>query len=92
MKNIATNQKLILLMLITAFLMCWVQGVSHGGSVVGGVGEALGAAGTAVVTAVGAGLGAAGTVVGVAAGAVSNCCWCPWPQRPPHCHCCLAYR
>ena len=70
MKNIATNQKLILLMLITAFLMCWVQGVSHGGSVVGGVGEALGAAGTAVVTAVGAGLGAAGTVVGVAAGAV----------------------
>ena len=70
MKNIATNQKLILLMLITAFLMCWVQGVSHGGSVIGGVGEALGAAGTAVVTAVGAGLGAAGTVVGVAAGAV----------------------
>ena len=70
MKNMATDRKLILLMLITAFLMCWVQGVSHGGSVVGGVGEALGAAGTAVVTAVGAGLGAAGTVVGVAAGAV----------------------
>ena len=66
MKNMATNQKLILLMLITAFLMCWVQGVSHGGSVVGGVGEALGAAGTAVGLAV----GAAGTALGVAAGAV----------------------
>ena len=70
MKNMAVNQKLILLMLITAFLMCWVQGVSHGGSVVGGVGEALGAAGGAVVTAIGAGLGAAGTAVGVAAGAI----------------------
>ena len=70
MKNMAVNQKLILLMLITAFLMCWVQGVSHGGSVVSGVGEALGAAGGAVVTAIGAGLGAAGTAVGVAAGAV----------------------
>ena len=66
MKNMATNQKLILLMLITAFLMCWVQGVSHGGSVVGGVGEALGAAGTAI----GIGVGAAGTAIGVAAGAV----------------------
>ena len=77
MKNMATNQKLILLMLITAFLMCWVQGVSHGGSVVGGIGGALGAAGTAVGTglgaagtAIGVGLGAAGTAIGVAAGAV----------------------
>ena len=59
----ATNQKLILLMLITAFLMCWVQGVSHGGSIFGGVGGALGAAGTAV----GIGIGAA---VSVLAGAV----------------------
>ena len=62
MKNIAVNQKLILFMLITAFLTCWIQGVSHGGSVVGGIGQALGAAGTAV----GVGLGA----IGVAAGAV----------------------
>ena len=66
MKNMATNQKLILLMLITAFLMCWAQGVSHGGSVVGAVGEAVGTA----VTAVGLAIGAAGTAVGVAAGAV----------------------
>ncbi len=66
MKNMGTNQKLILLMLMTAFLMCWVQGVSHGGSVVGGVGQAIGAAGTAV----GVGLGAVGTGLGAAAGAV----------------------
>ena len=66
MKNMATNQKFILLMLITAILMCWAQGVSHGGSIFGGVGEAVGTA----VTAVGVGLGAAGTAVGVAAGAV----------------------
>ncbi len=66
MKNVATNQKLILLMLMTAFLMCWLQGVSHGGSVVGGVGQAIGAAGTAV----GVGLGAVGTGLGAAAGAV----------------------
>ncbi len=77
MKNMATNQKLILLMLMTAFLMCWVQGVSHSGSVVGGVGQAIGAAGTAVGTglgaagtAIGVGLGAVGTGLGVAAGAV----------------------
>ena len=73
MKNMATNQKLILLMLITVFLMCWVQGVSHGGSVVGGVGQAIGAAGTAVgvgLGAVGTGLGAVGTGLGAAAGAV----------------------
>ena len=71
MKNMATNQKLILLMLITAFLMCWAQGVSHGGAVgdvVGAVGGALGAAGTAV----GLALGAAGTALGVAAGAGSD--------------------
>ena len=66
MKNVAVNQKLILLMLITAFLTCWIQGVSHGGSAVGGIGQALGAAGTAI----GVGLGAAGTAIGVAAGAV----------------------
>ena len=53
-------------MLITAFLTCWIQGVSHGGAVGGAVGTALGAAGTAI----GAGLGAAGTAIGAAAGAV----------------------
>ena len=58
MKNIAVNQKLILLMLVTAFLMCWAQGVSHGGA----VGEIVGAVGTAI--------GVAGTAVGLAVGAV----------------------
>ena len=79
MKNMATNQKLILLMLITAFLMCWAQGVSHGGGAVSTIGEVAGAVGGAVGTAigavgtgVGAAIGAAGTAVGVAAGAVSN--------------------
>ena len=66
MKNMATNQKLILLMLITAFLMCWVQGVSHGGGAAGAIGDAVGAVGGAVGTAI----GAAGTAIGVAAGAV----------------------
>ena len=64
MKNMATNQKLILLMLMTALLMCWAQGVSHGGGAVGGIVEGIGAVGGAVGTAVGAvgtGLGAVGT-------------------------------
>ena len=62
MKNMAVNQKLILLMLITAFLMCWAQGVSHGGAVVDVIGGVGGAVGTAI--------GAVGTALGVAAGAV----------------------
>ena len=66
MKNMATNQKLILLMLITAFLMCWVQGISYGGGAVSAIGDAVGAVGGAVGTA----LGAAGTAVGLAVGAV----------------------
>ena len=84
MKNMAVNQKLILLMLMTAFLMCWAQGVSHGGGGGGAIGGAIGAVGGAVGTAVGAvgagigavgtgvgaALGAAGTAIGVAAGAV----------------------
>ena len=77
MKNMATNPKLILLMLLTVFLTCWIQGVSHGGGAAGAIGDAVGAVGGAVGTAIGAagtaigaGLGAAGTAVGVAAGAV----------------------
>ena len=77
MKNMATNRKLLLLMIATAFLTCWMQGVSHGGGAVGGIVDTVGAVGGAVGTAigaagtaVGAGLGAAGTALGVAAGAV----------------------
>ena len=77
MKNMAVNQKLILLMLMTAFLMCWAQGVSYGGGAAGAIGGAVGAVGGAVGTAigavgtgVGAAIGAAGTALGVAAGAV----------------------
>ena len=77
MKNMATNQKLILLMLMTAFLMCWAQGVSYGGGAVGGIIDTVGAVGGAVGTAIGAAgtavglaVGAAGTALGVAAGAV----------------------
>ena len=77
MKNMAVNQKLILLMLMTALLMCWAQGVSYGGGAVGAIGDAVGAVGGAVGTAIGAAgtavglaVGAAGTALGVAAGAV----------------------
>ena len=45
MKNIATNRKLILLMLITAFLTCWIQTVSYGGGAVGGIVDTVGAVG-----------------------------------------------
>ncbi len=73
MKNMAVNQKLILLMLVTALLMCLAQGVSHGGGAIGVIGDVAGAVGGAlgaVGTGVGAVLGAAGTAIGVAAGAV----------------------
>ena len=77
MKNMATNQKLILLMLMTALLMCWAQGVSHGGGAVGGIVEGIGAVGGAVGTAIGAAgtavglaVGAAGTAIGIAAGTI----------------------
>ena len=61
MKNMATNQKLILLMLLTVFLICMVQGISHGGSAIGAIGDVAGAVGGA--------LGAAGTAVGIGIGA-----------------------
>ena len=70
MKNVATNQKIILLMLMTALLMCWAQGVSHGGGAAGAIGGAVGTALGAAGTAVGLAAGAAGTALGVAAGAV----------------------
>ncbi len=66
MQNMATNQKLILLMLMTSLLMCWAQGVSHGGGAAGAIGDAVGAVGGAIGTAI----GAAGTAIGVTAGAV----------------------
>ena len=70
MKNVATNQKIILLMLMTALLMCWAQGVSHGGGAAGAIGGAVGTALGAAGTAVGLAAGAVGTALGVAAGAV----------------------
>ena len=70
MKNMATNQKLILLMLLTAFLMCWVQGISYGGGAASAVGGALGAAAGAVGTAVGAVGTALGAAINVLAGTV----------------------
>ena len=72
MKKMATNQKIILLMLITAFLTCWVQGVSHGGGGGGGIGGAIGGALGAAGTAVGGALGAAGTAIGLGLGAAIN--------------------
>ena len=76
MKNMATDPKLILLMLLTVFLICMVQGISHGGGagsaiggVAGAIGDAAGAVGDAA-GAVGGALGAAGTAVGTALGIV----------------------
>ncbi len=68
MKNMAFNQKLMLFMLITAFLMCWFQGVSHGGGVVSAIGDAVGAVGTGI----GTGIGGVGTAVGATVGAVGT--------------------
>ena len=56
-------------MLLTVFLICTVQGISHGGgagSAIGGVAGAIGGA----AGAVGGALGAAGTAVGTALGIV----------------------
>ena len=72
MKNMATNQKLILLMLMTAFLVCWVQGVSHGGGAAGAIGGAVGTAVGAVGTALGAAGAAVGTTLGVAVGILAD--------------------
>ncbi len=66
MKNMATNHRIILFMLITVFLMCWFQGVSHGGSFF----EALFGFGTGLGTAIGATVGGVGTALGVTAGTV----------------------
>ena len=69
MKGTATNQKLILLMLLTVFLICMVQNISHGGSAGSAIGGVAGAIGDAA-GAVGGALGAAGTAVGTAVGIV----------------------
>ena len=60
MKSRVTIRKIIVFMLLTAFLICGVQGVGYGGELFWGLGEALGGAGEAV----GAGLGAAGEGIG----------------------------
>ena len=62
MKSIVTIRKIIVFMLLTAFLICGVQGVGYSGELFWGLGEALGGAGEAV----GAGLGAAGEGIGAA--------------------------
>ena len=69
MKSMATNQKLILLMLLTVFLICMVQNISHGGGAGSAIGGVAGAIGDAA-GAVGGALGAAGTAVGTAVGIV----------------------
>ena len=69
MKGMATNQKLILLMLLTVFLICMVQSISHGGGAGSAIGGVAGAIGDAA-GAVGGALGAAGTAVGTAVGIV----------------------
>ena len=75
MKSMATNQKLILLMLLTVFLICMVQNISHGGgagSAIGGVAGAIGDAAGAVGTALGAAGTAVGTVVGIVVDVVAG--------------------
>ena len=69
MKNMATAPKLILLMLLTVFLICMVQNISHGGGAGSAIGGVAGAIGDAA-GAVGGALGAAGTAVGTALGIV----------------------
>ena len=68
MKSRATSRKIIIFMLLTAFLFCGVQGVGYSGELFWGLGEALGGAGEAV----GAGLGAAGEGIGAGFGAVGE--------------------
>ena len=69
MRNTIVDQKIILLMLLTVFLICTVQSISHGGGVIGAIGEVAGAVGTAV-GAVGTAVGAVGTAVGTVGGIV----------------------
>ena len=47
MKSRATSRKIIIFMLLTAFLICGVQGVGYSGELFWGLGEALGGAGEA---------------------------------------------
>ena len=68
MKSRATSRKIIIFMLLTAFLTCGIQGASYSGELFWGLGEALGGAGEAV----GAGLGAAGEGIGAGFGAVGE--------------------
>ena len=63
MRNIIVDQKIILLMLLTVFLICGIQGISYGGGVAGAIGDAAGAVGGALGTAL-------GIVVDVVAGTV----------------------
>ena len=71
MRNTIVDQKIILLMLLTVFLICTVQSISHGGGVIGAIGEVAGAVGTAV-GAVGTAVGAVGTAVGAVGTAVGG--------------------
>ena len=69
MRNIIVDQKIILLMLLTVFLICGIQGISYGGGAGSAIGGVAGAIGDAA-GAVGGALGAAGTAVGTALGIV----------------------
>ena len=69
MRNIIVDQKIILLMLLTVFLICGIQGISYGGGAGSAIGGVAGAIGDAA-GAVGGALGAAGTAVGTAVGIV----------------------
>ena len=42
MRNTIVDQKIILLMLLTVFLICTVQSISHGGGAIGAIGEVAG--------------------------------------------------
>ena len=68
MKSRATSRKIIIFMLLTAFLFCGVQGVGYSGELFWGLGEIFGAVGEGL----GAGLGAAGGGIGAGFGAVGE--------------------
>ena len=68
MKLIFDSQKVIVIPLLVAFLICGVPHVSYGGELFWGLGEILGGAGEAL----GAGLGAAGEGIGAGVGAVGE--------------------
>ena len=64
MNSIIERKKIIVLMLLTAHLICGVQSVGYGGELFWGIGEVFGA--------VGVGLGAAGEGIGAGFGAVGE--------------------